>query len=371
MLFDMQVQTYETVKEIFAPGKWNGEEYTEKDIDDMIASFNTMQKDSTIKVPLKINLFDNAVKEDKRHGGMPAVGWVKELNKIGGRLYAHIVGIPKKIKELIDNKAYRQVSIEFYKKFKVAGEQLSNVLTGIALLGVEMPGVHTLDEFGRLYQQEEGEGFTNFIYEENLKDKKQVIEPEPKKEEVKMTEQELQAIKDAKEKAEKETVEAKAFSEQLKAEKIELEKKTAETEAKLKELTDSQRKNDINAFVAKLETEGKLLPKHKDMVIALMTNLNETGNVKYMSEGVEKTASMPELFKSMLDGMPKLIDMKEKAADNGVDKNDKFKEFKETSVGTVESQKMDYLAKKYMEEKSCSYGEALIAVSKIEEAEGK
>lgn len=165
----MAKDTFSTKKDIFSVGKWNGDEYTEQDIDEMIANFERLSsEDANFKVPLKVDFFKDT--KEKHHGGQPAVGWITKLSKEGKKLYAHIENIPKTIKELIDTKAYRQVSAEVTWNMKVGQERLRRVLTGVALLGVEIPGVSNLDEFSALYHKEleQDEELKSYITEEHI-----------------------------------------------------------------------------------------------------------------------------------------------------------------------------------------------------------
>ena len=52
----MEKETFTTEKDIFSVGKWNGIEYTEEDIDNMIDNFERLSsEDKNYKVPFKIN----------------------------------------------------------------------------------------------------------------------------------------------------------------------------------------------------------------------------------------------------------------------------------------------------------------------------
>ena len=114
-------ETFSTVKDIFSVGTWNGDEYTEADIDEMIKNFELLSREQNYKVPLKVDFFKDTKKN--AHGGQPAVGWITKLRKEGKKLFAQIDNIPKTVKELIDTKAYRQVSAEIIWNMKKGEER--------------------------------------------------------------------------------------------------------------------------------------------------------------------------------------------------------------------------------------------------------
>jgi hypothetical protein len=348
----MAKETFQTVKDIFSVGKWNGDEYTESDIDEMIKNFERLtQEDVNFKVPLKVDFFKD--KKDKSHGGQPAVGWVTKLKKEGKRLYAHIENIPKVVKELIETKAYRQVSAEIVWNMKKGEERLRRVLTGVALLGVEIPGVSNLEEFAALYSLELKD---DEILKSYITENKESI----------MTEAEVLKLQEEKLAAEKSAVEAKEYTAKLEGEKKILEDKVAVEQRKSQDLADSQRKTEIKNFVEAKKTEGKILPAHEAQVMQIFDSLEESKTVKFTNaEGKEEEKSIRKVFESYIDSLPKIIDFKVKSKE-GTDE-ETLKDFTckpEDIAGSKESQILAEKAKKFAAEKKCSYSEALIAVSK-------
>jgi len=154
---------YEVEKEIFATGVWNGDRYTEEDIEEMIKAFNELKKKRDI--PLKLGHTDKQRILQKE--GLAAAGWIKELKKKGNKLVAKIVNIPKKIKELIEKKLYKNVSAEIWWNYKDrnTGKVYPRVLTGVALLGADIPAVGGLGEFGNFYNIDWSEEDDVRIYE--------------------------------------------------------------------------------------------------------------------------------------------------------------------------------------------------------------
>ena len=69
----------------------NGHEYTEKDLEEIVNGFHTTKNE--LKPYLKFG-HDNKQKL-AQDSGMPALGWVENLRKVGNKLVADFVKIPK------------------------------------------------------------------------------------------------------------------------------------------------------------------------------------------------------------------------------------------------------------------------------------
>jgi hypothetical protein len=103
--------------------------------------------------------------------GYPAAGWVSSLKKVGNKLLASFVGVPKKIAELIEAGAYKKVSSEIYTAYEIAGKKYGKALKAVSLLGADIPAVKTLNDIVAQYSDENGIPFETVIFEESL-DKK-------------------------------------------------------------------------------------------------------------------------------------------------------------------------------------------------------
>lgn len=133
--------------EIFSVGKWNGDEYTEAHLAEMVESFN--KTNSTLKPPLKLGHSDKQGLLQK--DGYPAAGWVTNLYVQGSKLLADFSDIPDKIYNLIKTKAYRKVSSEIFWNIDYNGTKYGRMLAGVALLGAELPAVNNLSDMLALY----------------------------------------------------------------------------------------------------------------------------------------------------------------------------------------------------------------------------
>lgn len=133
--------------EIFSIGKWNGDEYTEADLDEMVRAFSETADRS--RPALKLGHDEN--QELLQRDGLPAAGWVGKLYRSGSKLLADFIDIPNKIYELIKNKAYRNVSSEIYWDVEFNGVSYRRALAGVALLGADMPAVTNLSDLLAMY----------------------------------------------------------------------------------------------------------------------------------------------------------------------------------------------------------------------------
>ena len=131
-------------KEIFATGKWNGMDFTEEDLDDIVKNFEYLG--DIQKVPLKLGHNDEQPVTD----GQPALGWVNRVYRKGQKLLADFTDMPKIIYEAIKNKLYRTVSVELLLGVQHKGNEYRNVLDAVALLGADQPAVNTLEGLGEL-----------------------------------------------------------------------------------------------------------------------------------------------------------------------------------------------------------------------------
>lgn len=133
--------------EIFAAGEWNGDHYTTKDLDTLVESFNKTKE--SLKPYLKLGHSDQQklLAEDE----LPAAGWIANLRRIGEKLVADFVGVPKKIYELIKQGGYKRISSEIYINPKIAGQIYDKALKAVALLGGATPAVSNLKDIMALY----------------------------------------------------------------------------------------------------------------------------------------------------------------------------------------------------------------------------
>lgn len=115
--------------EIFRSGKWNGDSYSNADLDEMVAAFPRVGFDPPVKLG-----------HDKTVGGR-AFGWVRNLRRIGDKLVADLHDVPAEVFRVIKQRGLDTVSSEIFWNFKRGGALYRRVLKGVALLGAEIPAV--------------------------------------------------------------------------------------------------------------------------------------------------------------------------------------------------------------------------------------
>lgn len=126
--------------EIFAVGKWNGMTFTIDDLHNIASAFQSLQ--NNLKVPLKFGHNDEQPMTD----GQPSLGWVDKVWVSGDKLMAHFVDMPKVVMDAIKKKLYKQVSVELDMDVSYKAQQYPMVLSGVALLGADIPAVSTLKD---------------------------------------------------------------------------------------------------------------------------------------------------------------------------------------------------------------------------------
>lgn len=150
--------------EIFGSGTWNGHEISSQDLDDMVESFNKTSRTVRPYIKLGHNEEQALLKSD----GLPSAGWVDNLRRKGDKLVADFVDVPNKIKKLIENKAYRNVSSEVFTNIDILGEKHKKMLGAVALLGAETPAVMNLDDILAWYSIRPEFEAVNFANETKL-----------------------------------------------------------------------------------------------------------------------------------------------------------------------------------------------------------
>jgi hypothetical protein len=136
--------------EIWSAGTYNGDTYTDADLEAMARSFTELAGEYKPYMKLGHDAGQALLQKD----GYPAAGWVTNVRRVGSKLYADIKQIPKRLAELIDAKAYGRFSPEIWWNMKHNGKTYSRVLKAVALLGADVPANPTLADWITLYAQE-------------------------------------------------------------------------------------------------------------------------------------------------------------------------------------------------------------------------
>jgi len=142
--YDLSDPTHEMKGvEIFAAGEWNGDKYSAADLDEMVKNFNA----GAVKtVPFKVGHDKN-----QKVAGQPNIGILDRIYRKGEKLFADISNIPKLVADLINKKAYTAVSAEIAWGAQFGQNVYARLLTGVALLGAEIPAVNSLATLPAVY----------------------------------------------------------------------------------------------------------------------------------------------------------------------------------------------------------------------------
>ena len=143
---------FEIEQEIFAVGLWNGMEFTTGDLKMISNAFHTLKENH--HVPLKLGHNEDQPFSD----GQPALGWVDDVFVQGDKLIAKFVGVPEVVKNAIDAGLYRHVSIELDMSVEHGGQMFPLVLSGVALLGADIPAVNNLEDLSALMSRDDVHG---------------------------------------------------------------------------------------------------------------------------------------------------------------------------------------------------------------------
>lgn len=138
-------KTYTWEVEVFAVGTWNGYPFKKEDLEKMVESYSILNGEGVLDAPLKFGHNDEQPMTD----GYPALGWIDELFIKDGedkkpKLWARFVDVPEIVYKAAQSKRYRKVSIELEFDVNHKGRMFPYVITGIALLGADLPAVNTL-----------------------------------------------------------------------------------------------------------------------------------------------------------------------------------------------------------------------------------
>lgn len=131
--------------EIFSPGTHNGDTYTEKDLDDLVAA----SKQLDYRPALKIG-------HTKDTPGAPAYGWVTNLRKAGGKLVADFESMHDSVVQALRDRRYDRVSSEIYFGLKRGDNTFRRALKAVALLGADVPAVAGLKPLHKMEFAESG-----------------------------------------------------------------------------------------------------------------------------------------------------------------------------------------------------------------------
>jgi len=268
-------------KDIFAVGVWNEITVTPEMLTQLANNFTRLS--SVLDVPLKLGHNEEQVLAQA--DGQPALGWVSKVWVEGEKLFATFTDVPGIVKEAFKKKLYRDVSIEASFEVNHKGVDYGTVLTAVALLGVDMPAVNTLEDL-KTYMTANNLAFSshatfskkptiNHSGESTMMDAKEQAEFDALK--AKVTAQELVIGENA-------TAAAK-FTTQAAKDKATIEEMKSSSEATAFAVEKKTIEDDLEALVK----EGKATPGQRDQLMKDFTA--ETKNQVMFSINVLKVGT--------------------------------------------------------------------------------
>ena len=301
--------------EIFSVGKWNGDAYSQKDIDAIISSFGKVG----FEPPLKLG-HNKEQEAEILKDGQPALGWVEKLYSEGGKLLADFSHVPLRLYEAVKRKNYKNISAEIYMNFDFNGEKFSRVLRAVSLLGADIPAVGGLKGIVELYTKEgesaSGDEFTVFYTKDDTTNK------EAEKMEKDELEKQLKKEQEARELAEKEAKEAKDAREASDKEAKEAKAELAQREAEI-------RLKENDKVIEELKKEGKILPSFEEEAKALLSSASDVKCFTYSHEGKTLELSQRETIVRFFNALGKQVDFGERGKGGGAGGDDSYTTRKE------------------------------------------
>ncbi len=125
-----------------------GDTYTEADLDNIVEAASALP----LKRPAKLG---HGEQQFAQADGLPAVGWLENVRRVGSKLLADVKAVPDKVATLIESGAYRTRSPELLFNYPDPSDSEKiwpRVLTGLAFLGADIPACTTIDDIVALYE---------------------------------------------------------------------------------------------------------------------------------------------------------------------------------------------------------------------------
>lgn len=252
----------------------------------------------------------------------PAYGWVKSLRLDGGVLFAEPDQVDVQFAEIVNAGRYKRISSTFYLPTAPGNPKPGSLyLKHVGFLGAQAPAVKGLKAVSFSEQEEGVVTFADgddsglwrrlrdwFISKFGLDEADQVL---PDWAVGSIEAAAIQSLPDTPTPAYAEPKEEPSVTIPTQQE---LDAKAAELERREKALKDQEtaaRHGQNVSFAEGLVTKGKLLPVHKDGLVAFMDGIAPEGVVSF-GEGTART-SQPTLdwFKRFLDELPKAVEFGE------------------------------------------------------------
>jgi hypothetical protein len=123
--------------------------FTQADFDNAQRAYEALQGKHEAAIKLGHDDEQKLLQAD----GYPNAGIIENVRREGDRLVADLIDVPDVVADLIVKKRYNTRSIEALRNGMVAGRRWPFVLTGLALLGADLPAVDSLKDIAAIYAE--------------------------------------------------------------------------------------------------------------------------------------------------------------------------------------------------------------------------
>lgn len=343
--------------EIFSTGTYHGEKFNKSDLDGIANNFQVLK--DKVKPVFKMAHGN----EIHKVNGQPAMGWASEIKRVGNKLLASFKDVPEVVKKAIDKKLYKRVSAEIYSGLNIGGKKYKRVLSGVGLLGADVPEVKDLKDIEAFFADDNQAVSTYSMDVSNgviMKTEEFDMSDELKK----TFDERLKLLEDT------HALDIKRFSEQRDADlavkdaelkKFAEDQKTALAvkDAVISEMKDAGAKKEgegkiteFKSFCEAQVTAGKMVPAARDILVKDIEKME-------FSEGQEFSISFDK-FKEFSEKTVEILDK----AEHGIytppgNRGPESKTFTEKPGAKLEGIDVDAKATKIMVDRKCTYTEAV------------
>lgn len=250
----------------------------------------------------------------------PAWGWVSGLNLINGVLLATVQQVDPAFSEIVHSGRYKKVSASFY-----TPDAANNPVPGtyylrhVGFLGAQPPAIKGLAAVS--FTEEEGGVVTIIKQVANPMNHKQFQKKEhndfseiPLQQEVEMEQEQEQEKKVPQGKTEDK-------AQQLKQELDEREKQLLAREEKLQAKERESKQQKLINFIDQLIEEGRVLPKDREGLLALLARLEDSGVIEFSEGGAAGemvSSKAASYFKEFIAALPVQVNFAETTANLAV-----------------------------------------------------
>lgn len=344
--------------EIFASGMWNGDRFTDDDLNQIVESFKKTKDKLRPYVKIGHGDSQNLLSKDE----LPKAGVIENVRKVGSKLIADLVQVPKKVFEVVKRKAFDKISSELFVNIDISGERHPFALKAVALLGGETPAVHDLNSIMDLFCYEGiAIGYSDntnnskeYDFEQSYFNKKEEegfsMNPEELTRQNARLEAKIKSFQDENAELSDEIKKAEEVQKQYKETQEKLEVENKELSEKVNTLEKQFRESKIYTAIDNSIKEGKIMPSQRELLFGLITSVKLDDQAKVFKVKDKEYKSGEEMIFALIDSF------NEKPELNIDEKSGKGKSKDEDA--TIK------LAEEYAEKNKVSFSQALIEVSK-------